>query len=138
MTVSCTRSALTGAAATGDAAATAGGGAVLVVADVDVGVDVAVVVVAGGGVVFAGAGFLASSGKSFGAIAAHPQRKAIEITIARKIRFSISRDGVPTSRIERVAARQAPDAEPDAAQHAVFLDGLHRIHRARRFETAHR
>ena len=55
-----------------------------------------------------------------------------------KIRFSISRDGVPTSRIEDVAAREAADAEPHSAQGSVFFDGLHHVDRAGRLEAAHR
>src|SRR5213596_2584958 len=63
-----------------------------------------VVVVDGVGLaVFAGG--LKYSGSTFGAAQAHSQRKPIEIRTAVKIRFSISRDGVPTSRIEDVAAR---------------------------------
>src|SRR3954454_10881268 len=103
-----------------------GGGAVVAVTDVDV---VAT---------FAGSGFFIRSGKSFGATAAQSHRNPIEISTAAKIRFSISRDGVPTSRIERVAARQAPQTEPDAAQCAVLFDRLHHVNRAGGLEAAHR
>ena len=48
---------------------------------------------------------LTRSGKSFGAIAAHSHRTAIDTPTAAKILFSISGDGVPTSWIEYVAAR---------------------------------
>src|SRR5688572_984346 len=133
ITVSSTRSAFTGAVAGAAAGTIAGTVAACAGAGVADGSAVVVFSIAG-----FGAGFFASSGKSFGASAAQPHSRAIEITIARKILFSISRDRVPTSRIERVTAREAPDAEPDAAQDAVFLDRLHRIHRARRLETAHR
>jgi len=36
-----------------------------------------------------------------------------------------------------MTAAQPADAEPDTAKSAVFVDGLHRIHRAGRLETAH-
>src|SRR5438067_1101392 len=66
-----------------------------------VGAVVAVVAVTAG---FGGADFFASSGKNFGATAAHNQSRPIEIRTAAKIRFSMSWDGVPTSRIERIFA----------------------------------
>src|SRR5437763_13724442 len=100
-----------------------------------VGAVVAVVAVTAG---FGGAGFFASSGKNFGATAAHNQSRPIEIRTAAKIRVSMSWDGVPTSRIERVATGQASQAEPDAAQRAVLLDRLHHVNRAGRLEAAHR
>src|SRR5213075_1434574 len=62
----------------------------------------------------------------------------IEIRTAAKIRFSMSWDGVPTSRIERVAAGETAQAEPDTAQRAVLLDRLHHVNRAGRLEAAHR
>src|SRR5206468_12801300 len=101
-----------------------GGGAVVAVAEVVA--------------TFSGTGFFIRSGKSFGATAAQSHRNPIEISTAAKIRFSISRDGVPTSRIERVAARQAPNTEPDAAQCAVLFDRLHHVNRAGGVEAAHR
>ena len=48
------------------------------------------------------------------------------------------RDGVPTSRIEHVTPRQPPHAQPHTAPDAVFFDRLRHVHRARRFEAAHR
>src|SRR5439155_15958388 len=69
---------------------------------------------------FTATGFgFASSGKIRGAMAAQIQRNAIEITIAVKIRFSISGNRVPTSRIEDVAPRQPSHSQPAAAQNAV-------------------
>src|SRR5207248_10304074 len=50
-----------------------------------------------------GAGFFTSSGKSRGASSAHSQSRPMEIRTAAKIRFSMSWDRVPTSRIERMA-----------------------------------
>src|SRR5260370_21878717 len=76
-------------------------------------------------------------GKTFGATAAHSQRKAIETTTAMKILFSISGDGIPTSRIQRVTSAEPPHAQPHAAQHSVFIDCFRHIDRARRLETAH-
>src|SRR5258706_2013048 len=96
---------------------------------------VAVVAVTAG---FSGTGFFIRSGKSFGATAAQSQRNPIEISTATKIRFSISRDRVPTSRIERVAACQPPQAEPDSAQCAVLFDRLHHVNRTGGIEAAHR
>src|SRR5712691_4103253 len=115
----------------------AGAGAFEVVA------AVAVVVVGPG---FAAAGFgavrfvfgLARSGNSFGATTAHNQRKAIEAKTAMKIRFSISRDGVPTSRVQHMTTGEPPHSEPAAAQKAIPFDRLHHVHRARRLEAAHR
>jgi hypothetical protein len=110
---------------------------------VAVGVAVGVVVVAvvvvdvagfGGALTF---GF-ASSGKIRGMAAAQIQRSATEITIAAKIRFSISGNRVPTSRIEDVTTRQPSHPQPAAAEQAVLFDGLHHIHRARRLEATHR
>src|SRR5689334_1285989 len=98
--------------------------------------EVAVVVAVTAG--FGGAGFLASSGKSFGASAAHSQSRPMEIRTAAKIRFSMSWDRVPTSRIERMAARQTPHTHPDAAERAIFFDRLHHVDRAGRLEAAHR
>src|SRR5207253_6300276 len=83
-------------------------------------------------------GFLKRSGKSFGTTAPHNARIAIEKRTARKMRFSISRDGVPTSRIQRMAVREPPQSEPDAAQKAVLFDGLHHVDGAGRLEPAHR
>src|SRR5437588_8698776 len=96
---------------------------------------VAVVAVTAG---FGGAGFFASSGKSLGATAAHNHSRPIEIRTAAKIRFSMSGDGVPTSRIERMAARQTSHAHPDAAERAIFFDRLQHVDRAGRLEAAHR
>src|SRR3954464_7606499 len=117
-------------------------GAVVVVVVLDVGgatgagaVDVDVVEVTAA---FSGTGFFIRSGNSFGATAAQSQRNPIEISTATKIRFSISRDRVPSSRIERVAARQPAHAEPDAAQCAVLFDRLHHVNRAGGLEAAHR
>src|SRR5260370_14532166 len=76
-------------------------------------------------------------GKTFGATAAHSQRKAIETTTAMKILFSISGDGIPTSRIQRVTSAEPPHAQPHAAQHSIFLDRFRHIDRARRLETSH-
>jgi hypothetical protein len=101
-------------------------------AEEDAAVDVAA------GCSTAGTGFFIRSGKSFGATAAQSQRKPIEISTAAKILFSISRDGVPTSRIERVAAGKTPQAEPDAAQCAVLFDRLHHENGAGGIEAAHR
>jgi hypothetical protein len=117
------------------AAVVAVGGAAVSVADV---VVVAVVVAVAVTASFVGSGFFIRSGKSFGATAAQSQRNPIEISTATKIRFSISRDRVPTSRIERVAAGEPPQAEPDAAQCAVLFDRLHHVNRAGGIETAHR
>src|SRR5260221_7872948 len=64
--------------------------------------------------------------------------KTIEMRTAVTSRFSMSWDRVPTSRIERVTARQAPDAKPDAAHGAVLFDRLHHVDRAGRLEAAHR
>src|SRR5436309_886718 len=130
---------------TAGAAATGGGAGAGVMLGVGAGAAVPVVpvvCVAGvagvAGFVTAGfAGGLKYSGSTFGAAQAHSQRKPIEIRTAVKIRFSISRDGVPTSRIEDVAAREAADAEPHSAQGSVFFDGLHHVDRAGRLEAAH-
>src|SRR5207244_13037300 len=134
MVVMSVAAALTGAAVTGAATVAGWTGAVVVVVVV-VGAMVAVVAVTAG---FGGAGFFASSGKNFGATAAHNHSRPIEIRTAAKIRFSMSWDGVPTSRIERVAASQASQAEPDAAQRAVLLDRLRNVDRAGRLGAAHR
>src|SRR5436305_2264221 len=131
--------AATGATIGAAAGVTTDGAAVVVVADVTgAGCVEVVAVVAEVVSTFAGTGFFIRSGKSFGATAAQSHRKPIEISTAAKIRFSISRDGVPTSRIERVAARQTAYAEPDAAQCAVLFDRLHHVNRAGRIEAAHR
>src|ERR1043166_4417824 len=74
-----------------------------------------------------GAGFFASSGKNFGITALQRARNAIEITTAMKMRFSISGDGVPTSRIQRMAVRQPLDTEPQPAREAVLFDRLHHV-----------
>src|SRR5881394_3678593 len=85
-----------------------------------------------------GAGFFASSGKSFGAAYAQSQRKPIEIRTAMKIRFSISRDGVPASSVQGVTAGQPAQAHPDAAKRSVLLDRMRHVHRAGRLEAAQR
>src|SRR5687768_12091245 len=112
MTVVWTAVAATGAAGVGGTFTSVGAAAGAL--DVVVaGVAVAVVEVVSGG--FGGTGFFASSGKIAGA--SHDQRTStpIERRIATKMRFSMSGDGVPTSRIERVTAAEAADAHPDAA-----------------------
>src|SRR5260370_20449037 len=76
-------------------------------------------------------------GKTFGATAADSQRKAIETTTAMKILVSISGDGIPTSRIQRLTSAEPPHAQPPAAQHSVFVDCFRHIDRARGLETAH-
>jgi len=82
-------------------------------------------------------GFLASSGNRRGITTLQRPRNAIEITTAMKMRFSISRDGVPTSRVQGVAMREPFEAEPHAAREAVLFDRLHHVHRAGRLEAAH-
>src|SRR6266851_2829626 len=77
-------------------------------------------------------------GKSFGATAAHNHRNAIEIRTAMKIRFSISGNGVPTSRVEHMTSREPAQAQPPAPHDSVFLDRFHHVHRAGRLEAAHR
>src|SRR5688500_16594189 len=130
-----------GAAATGASVATgcspSAAGVVTVLAGTvgvapPVAVTVSIVVVFVAVSTFAASGFFASSGKNFGSAHDQRPRRAIEITTARKILFSISGDRVPTSRIERVAACESLHAKPDAARDAVFFDGVHRIHRTRR------
>src|SRR5688572_6066794 len=115
-TVSCTLAAAIGAAdvdgAPAEIAAAAVGAELVVAAAVFVVVAAAGVLAAG----FATCGRFTSSGNSRGASAAQPHKRPSEIKIARKIRFSMSRDGVPTSRIERVATSQPANAEPAAAQ----------------------
>jgi hypothetical protein len=113
---------------------------VSVVVSVDVAIDGAAVVVlsvvdvaAGCG----GAGFFASSGKIIGASQDQATSTVMDKRIATKMRFSMSGDRVPTSRIERMAAAEAADAQPDAAEGAVFGDGVHHVDRAGGLEAAH-
>src|ERR1043166_6625865 len=123
---------LTGIGAGFSSGAGAGADVLVVVAAVVVGAAGA------GAVVVVLAGCLKYCGNTFGATHAQSIRKPIEIRTAVKIRFSISRDGVPTSRIEDVAAREAADAEPHSAQGSVLFDRLHHVDRAGRLEAAHR
>src|ERR1700682_600726 len=88
--------------------------------------------------VTAGLAGFASSGKSFGAAHCRTAMKTIEMRTAVTSRFSILRDGVPTSRVEHVAARKTPKTQPTAAHGAVLFDRLHHVNGAGRLEAAHR
>src|SRR5687768_13273847 len=91
-TVRCSAAAMTGVATTVGAAVICGAAGASPAGSSAAGVAPDVVAVA---VLATGTGLLTSSGNSFGAMAAQPQRTATDTRIAMKMRFSIFRGRGP-------------------------------------------